>query len=322
MINFEKLNNNIQSINDVITSEIDSISNIYYNNISLSLLSLNIRSIRAHFVELSLLLNSVDYKYNVLCLSETWLLEEVNFALNGYKSFISLGTLNKSDGIYVLVRDCYTILNINKMILPMCNSIELTLTKQNIKYIITAVYRSPSIEINQFLFGLNTYLNCITDNDNRTICGDFNIDISQCNHSAQATKYINLMAEYGFISCINSSTRVTQNAKSCIDHIFVKGFVLPSIKSYVLKSDLTDHFITILTITNFQCDKSKIDNTYLKYNKYYIDFKQLNTLISNVKWSEILNVDCVDNAVNIFNVKISEAITYCSKVYEYTKKKI
>lgn len=49
----------------------------------------------------------------------------------------------------------------------------------------------------------------------------------------------------------NCFTRVIENSKSCIDHnIFSKDFNSSDIKSYVLKSDINDHYKTIFSMND------------------------------------------------------------------------
>ena len=55
------------------------------NSTDLSLLHLNIRSLPAHTDELKNLLASIDYKFNVVGISETWLSDSyTNVNLDGY----------------------------------------------------------------------------------------------------------------------------------------------------------------------------------------------------------------------------------------------
>jgi len=58
------------------------------------------------------------------------------------------------------------------------------------------------------------------------------------------------MASKGFISCINKYTRVSNTSQSCIDHMFINNIDTDSVNSYILKSDVTDHYVTILYIQN------------------------------------------------------------------------
>jgi len=158
--------NNLNNINTIVANNLNTIS---YSINNISILSLNIRSIRAHFDEL---IASLD----ILFLSETWLCVNQNFSLNGYNYFSSLGILNKADGVCMFVSDFYTVVNVNIMVIPNCNSIKVTLSVGDDNIIVVGLYRSPS-ERGIFLSGLDSYLNDMNDKTKIIYCGDTNIDI-------------------------------------------------------------------------------------------------------------------------------------------------
>lgn len=118
--------------------------------LTIYLLSLNIRSIRARFDELIALLDSIDHKFDIIFLSETWLCVNQSFSLNGYKYFSSLGILNKANGVCMFVSDFYTVVSVNKMVIPNYNSTEVTLSVGNDNIIVVGLYRSPSENLDIF----------------------------------------------------------------------------------------------------------------------------------------------------------------------------
>jgi len=73
--------------------------NCIYENSAITLLALNIRSIRLHFDELALFLDLNNCEYDVIILSETWLANDFKFLLIDYHILNSIGRFNKSDGI-------------------------------------------------------------------------------------------------------------------------------------------------------------------------------------------------------------------------------
>lgn len=62
--------------------------------------------------------------------------------------------------------------------------------------------------------------------------------------------YLNIMSRNVFIPCIINFTRVTNHSKTCIDHIFINNIDSNKINSYILRCDITDHYATILTLSN------------------------------------------------------------------------
>jgi len=56
---------------------------------------MNISSFKAHINELIVYLSSINNRFDVIVLSETWMREEYNIKINGYQMFHSLGIINK-----------------------------------------------------------------------------------------------------------------------------------------------------------------------------------------------------------------------------------
>ena len=77
------------------------------SNKALSLLNCNIRSIQANFDNLVQLLNDLNYPFNIISLSETWLRsnEQIsNLDLPGY-SFLSQPTTQRAGGVGLYIRN-------------------------------------------------------------------------------------------------------------------------------------------------------------------------------------------------------------------------
>lgn len=93
--------NMFKTVNTVI---LDNLNNVYtniMNNNNLSIFTMNVRSIRLHFDELMLLLNTNSLNFDIIVLTETWLDYDFKFVLNGYQTINSIGKLNKSDGVTI-----------------------------------------------------------------------------------------------------------------------------------------------------------------------------------------------------------------------------
>nr|CAI5857439.1 unnamed protein product [Callosobruchus analis] len=181
------------------------------NNRNLKILHVNIRSIKKNIDKLNIFLNSLETEFDIIVLSETWLIESTKlYEIPNFDLIYSHGNINQNDG--VLIVNIYTINAIQ---------IELSHTKRNIT--ITALYRPPSTCVLSFLDHLGQYLENFIKNDERIhyLVGDININIMSDNCEV-ASNYLNLMAKYGFKSYINKYTRVQRESKSCLDHIFVK----------------------------------------------------------------------------------------------------
>jgi len=153
--------NNIDKLNHINTKTVDNLSTLHTHNIfnnTLSVFSLNIRSIRLHFDELTLYLKSHNSNFDIIVLSETWLLCDFKLNLKGYLTINSIGTLNKSDGITILIKENIKINCINSYVLDNCNSLEINFQLYDKQYILVGIYRSPNDNADLFINGLDSYL--------------------------------------------------------------------------------------------------------------------------------------------------------------------
>lgn len=71
--------------------------------------------------------------------------------------------------------------------------------------------------------------------------------------------------------------------------------------SNILRCDITDHYPTILTISNINNNENTTRNKFI-VNK--IDINHLNLLIRTENWYTCLNHDNVYDMIEVFNLKI------------------
>ena len=87
--------------------------------------------------------------------------------------------------------------------------------------------------------------------------GDLNLDIlKSIDINNPATLMLDAFTFHGFIQIISRATRVTDSSFSLIDNIFIKDLVANIENTFVLQSDLSDHF-PIMSIFNLSIDKIK-----------------------------------------------------------------
>jgi len=76
---------NYLNLNNVNCTYVNSLNDILLNKNDFSIFQLNISCINAHFNELVALLSSVKKYLSIIILSETWLIYDFEYKLNGYK---------------------------------------------------------------------------------------------------------------------------------------------------------------------------------------------------------------------------------------------
>lgn len=237
----------------------------------LTIFHTNIRSMGKNFDEFQAYMSQFENQYPISCiiLSETWKVHDISlFNMHGYNSVYNGSPLNKSDGIMVYIRD--TIRSTSKQVnLGETQAVftEFDIGKKKIS--ILSIYRSPSTSIQMFNDRLEHFLSNVNVEiyDQFYIIGDINIDLMD-DSDELTQEYINLLSEKGFVSLINTSTRVTHTTATCLDHAFVKmknERYSADITPAIIRTNITDHYSLILgtNITNTINKTQK--NYFMKY---------------------------------------------------------
>nr|CAI5847680.1 unnamed protein product [Callosobruchus analis] len=87
---------------------------------NVTILHYNIRSLKAHFDELCLNVDTLNEKtvISIIILSETWILDDIShYTIKGYSSYYNEASYNKCDGVVVYIKDNFV---------PKINTISLT----------------------------------------------------------------------------------------------------------------------------------------------------------------------------------------------------
>ena len=205
----------------------------------ISILHLNIRSIRNKLLELESFIYGLESPPKVICLTETHLDDDddtSNFRLPGYSN-IEVKNRNKyGGGVMIQVHESATI---NK---TLQTPFEEAINSQSYTFKTLVVYSKPRTNKNQFIELLDEYLQ---GNTSATmpfiICGDFNIDTKSQN--LISSNYVDIINANGF-SLFDSSdrpTRETDHSSTCLDHFIYQN--IPSFKSNILfHQNVADHY--------------------------------------------------------------------------------
>lgn len=115
----------------------------------------------------------------------------------------------------------------------------------------------------------------------------------------------------GFESLINNYTRVQQNNKSCIDHIFIKIKTQnkEKITPIILTSNITDHYATLVAIEKQELDSQEKKEHYFEK----VNYKQITQELSNQNWSYFYETRDCEEASNILINNFKAAIQKATK---------
>ena len=280
-----------QEFNDYVTGKTSNM---------LSMIHLNIRSMRNKFDDLLTYLNSIACEFSVIALTETWLNEndyQDNFEIPGYNTH-KLNRKNKvGGGICIFTKDhLKTKLRndlINETSLDNCESLFLEIENaKNKNVIIGTIYRPPNNRFYDFEGDLKAILSKLEKSDKPTyIMGDFNIDLLRYDKCSFSNHFYNHLASSGYTPLITKPTRVTESTASLIDNIYANTLNLNEHLNGILFSDLSDH-LPIFTITNFKLnlDNIKLDNNI--FGTRLINKRSLESFSCELQkrdWAEVLS---------------------------------
>ena len=246
----------------------DSFKSLTSNRpIEFSLIHFNTRSLRKHFNDIICHLTALDFHFDAIALSETFLNSNDDielFALPGYHLPITLNRPNEDGGggIALYISNDY---NFKKREDLSYNSNETQFTfieveRKKLKSLVGVTYKPPKTNV-------ETYSNCLSEildkleNSNKKcfVAGYFNIDLLRCETNTETNSFFNKLLTYPFFPTISKPTRITEHSATIIDNIYTNAYdIADDILSGNLYTDITDH----LPVFMLQCSA-----TYKKFQR-------------------------------------------------------
>jgi len=290
---------------------------LFSKNSGFSIFHLNIRSLKRNFDQFVVLLESLKIKFDCIVLSETWDVDDINhFAIDGYNAFYNHSHYNQNDGVVVFVRSelCVDVTYDSVNNLTFTNA-RITFYDKIIS--ILAIYRPPAYEVISFLGRLESYLDKNLNSQINVLIGDINIDLLKTDREA-VDMYTSMLGYRGFVSLINSPTRVTQESETCIDHIFLKiqNSLCSKSTPIVFHSDITDHYSIL---ANFEISLNVNNNNSNKTFKT-TDIQKLNKTLEAETWASVYCCDNLNDAFDNFSSILKKHIDNSSKVKQIQTK--
>ena len=285
---------------------------ISVNEKNLNIVHVNIRSIKKNFDDLLVFLQAFElYCCDILVLSECFRITGEDFNIPGYKFHYNNATYNKNDGVIIYTKNS---LNVQIMDYKLSNSLvtisKITLKIQNITFGITCVYRPPSTNDVNFVRDIEDHFTNKLENQIEIFLGDTNINICDSSNNEIVSLYQSTLSRFGFSPYITCPTRVTTTTTSCIDHIYVrKKLKISSLKyqSFVLNSDLTDHYPIVLNIV---IKKPHADDSVAHERKNVnvtkTDYEKLIRSLKSLNWECALSCADPESATEIFYQRFND----------------
>lgn len=291
----------------------DETKNVLYGMIGIKILHMNIRSVRKNIDQFCIFLQNIDSEVDIIILTEALLHDDLpTYNIPSYLSVSAKGKLTRNEGVIIYYKEHLKI-NIPNIEIAQCTSLLIEIeTPKNEKFSILGIYRTPSIQDTiPFEESLHKLLTKTKNQMKPIIVGDINIDISD-KLSFKCENYLNMLSEHGYISCINDYTRVQNNSKSCIDHIFIPEiFYSKQIQSYIIETNITDHFSQIINLPFFSTKSKNCPEQKTIIKK--INYETLKEALSKETWIEVLDTQDTHEAYAQFLVKFKTHINNSTK---------
>ena len=240
----------------------DQFSKNYKSSGGFSILHVNIRSLKRNFDQLKFLLFSLNYKFSVIALSETWLKTSATdyWSLPGYELVVNnrQGKIGGGVALYVRSELKFKIKRELTFSEEALETLFIEICYPKVKNILTGVvYKPPQVNHNSFAPLLQRLLFLTNSKDiNCFISGDFNINLLDY-MAPNSQAFIDITTSYSFLPLINKPTRITSSSATIIDNILSNR--LPSPNSGIIYSDISDHLPIFMIMPNQQTNHDSFE---------------------------------------------------------------
>ena len=287
----------------------------------LSIIHINCRSLNANFADLKILLETLDFSFDVIGLTETWLNESNAdvFQLEGYDFYHKNRVTKHGGGVAFFIKSIINYTIIEQLTVDVedvfeCLTVKLLLKTQTI---VSCLYRKPSSKIADFMECIESMFSCIKGSI--YICGDFNIDLLSYNVNNNTRQFVDQMSSMSLFPLINQPTRITNQCHSIIDNIYTNS-INEDIVSGVIIADISDHF-PIFSILQKDIHKKETEQLfYLRANSEE-NICKLNCLLALESWHLVFGANNVNDSYNAFIDIFMRYYNHCCPMKEHKCKK-
>ena len=274
---------------------------------SLNLYHLNAQSIR----------NKLDcfesecIGYDVICVSETWLNNNIKNAaitIPSYQEPIRKDREDGYGGVCIYARDNLIVKPRPDLDIPGLEAVWAEVRNSHFKFLICALYRPPSSKVNYWtLIDESIQGAKMTNISNIFIMGDINEDQMQAN-----SRFRRILERNHLVQLIDKSTHNKDNSSTLIDIIATNS--TDYIKSSgIMPPSLSNHcpVYACLKISKQKCKTFK--RKIIKTNN--VNWNEVNNELENVDWSPVLTEPNIDKMITTWKK------LYLSVIYKYVETK-
>ena len=293
----------MNSTQPIIIHDCQYYDSVAYNNklstvdFNFGLFHSNIRSIQKNFDDFKYYVETLNNRFSVIGLSETWTYNNDDnahlYAMKGYSGIFSSRSGKGGGGVCVFIDSNF----IYKVRHDLSDSIDENIFESNFielsctngpNIVVGNIYRPPGNDILSFqnaLEGITTKIN--RENKLCYLMGDFNINLLHYDQHQATGNFLDNLVSDSFESLIDMPTRVSDHSATLIDLSFTNS--THELCPGILLTDMSDHFSVFVLAnhskqkqTNMNSNIRKIDaKNILSHGKVFIVSQILMLRITN-----------------------------------------
>ena len=283
--------------------DINSFKIFKEDNKKFSILHLNIASLEKHKDELDNLLASLNFKFDVIGISESKIKNEVapNFdvRIKGYKHF-STPTESDRGGVIIYIANKHNSIprkGLDKIVYKtyVLESVFVEILIPNKKNILLGcIYRHPSMDVKDFNENyLCPLMEKLNDKKHTFLLGDFNVDLMNTDSDEHTSTYLDTFSSNLYVPHIIHPTRITPHSKTLIDNIFSN---VPNFSQGIsgnLTISISDHLAQFLIIP---LDSGYVPRKSIMYKRDTKNFDRENFFLDllSIEWTDVLLLEKED----------------------------
>ncbi|XP_071950001.1 uncharacterized protein [Antedon mediterranea] len=265
-----------------------------------SCIHFNARSLQKNFESISSCIQSLNFDFDVISVTETWMDCVSPLIHLPFYSLVFKPRSYKCGGINIFINNkChYKIRDDLTPLTYFCESqfIEVKTGKEDI--IIGTIYRPHDISIPFFTQNFELLIKNLTKENNKIfLLGDFNIDLLKFESDNNINDFVHCLFNNSLISLIHRPTRITEHSATLIDNIFTND--LESSVSGIIINDATDH-LPVFNISSNKPNK-RVINTNLKFrNTSEHNILNFRNDLSIFPWNDVVSTQDTNLAYDTF----------------------
>lgn len=294
---------------------------------SISFFHININSLKLHFDELEDFLNSLEFEFSAIGVSETRITTSSTIIPNTPANYHCYRTDTEANhgGTLLYISNKFTshqrIDLQNLMYSP--KQLESTFAEiERIKQpniIVGTIYRHHSLSVKDF----NKILGTLLENINKqgkllVLTGDFNINLLNYDTDTNVTNFIDTLSNYLILPHINLPTRITETSKTLIDNIFISPTTQKSTSGNFI-TGISDHLAQFVVLENLISTYTNSDH------HFYKDWKNFNAEnfkkdFCSLNWDKVTDNENPSTSFDLFFQELNDLISIHVPTRKLSKK--